>query len=140
MQQSYPYATILKREREAFPLTQEELAEKLNTDARVVRGWESGDHFPGPRYCRALCQIYEKSPAELGLVKREEAGPETHSLDQAGCQRTIGTPPPTCAKTIQQREIAVKAIYEKLLQIDDLLEAIWHLCQAEQQREANDDS
>src|SRR6266516_2765379 len=61
----------LKKAREGFPLTQEELAEKVGASVRAVRNWEAGQ-IPGPIYRRSLCKLLNKDPKDLGFIEVEE--------------------------------------------------------------------
>src|SRR5579859_1078847 len=47
--------------------TQKEVGERLGTDARMVRRWESGDPT-GPYYIARLTALFEASAEELGLL------------------------------------------------------------------------
>ncbi|MBV9020167.1 MAG: NACHT domain-containing protein [Ktedonobacteraceae bacterium] len=67
----------LKQERERRFWTIEDVAIRISNlpeftpgepDPRTVRRWEQGISFPSPRYCRALCTIFELDAQALGLV------------------------------------------------------------------------
>jgi transcriptional regulator with XRE-family HTH domain len=70
---------ILKRERELYPLTQEEVAEKLEIDVRTVRNWEHGRRFPTPKYRRGLSDLYKKTLTELKLVEETPSSQVEHT-------------------------------------------------------------
>jgi tetratricopeptide (TPR) repeat protein/transcriptional regulator with XRE-family HTH domain len=64
---------LLKQAREWRNWTQHKVALEIGTTAINVSRWERGLTFPGPYFRQKLCELFEKSPAELGLL-REEAG------------------------------------------------------------------
>jgi eukaryotic-like serine/threonine-protein kinase len=59
----------LRQLRELQGWTQKDVADKLYLpDTRTLRRWESGDAVPSLRYRAKLCEIFERSPEELGLI------------------------------------------------------------------------
>jgi tetratricopeptide (TPR) repeat protein len=62
------YAIRLRREREQRSWSQKELAEKVNTTAPNVSRWERGITFPGPYFRQRLCELYQKTPQDLGFL------------------------------------------------------------------------
>ena len=67
----------LQNERKRRCWTQEELADKVGTTPLNISRWERGLTVPGPHFRRQLCEIFEKTPQELGFVvaKVEESEP-----------------------------------------------------------------
>lgn len=59
----------LRQMRELRGWTQKDVADKLALpDTRTLRRWEHGDIVPSLRYRARLCDIFEMSPQELGLL------------------------------------------------------------------------
>lgn len=65
------YARQLRRERERHSWSQEQVAEKLGTTAPNVSRWERGKTFPDTYYRQKLCELFGKSPQELGLLQND---------------------------------------------------------------------
>jgi predicted ATPase len=64
---------LLRKERERHNWTHAEVADKIGLpDSHSVGRWERGEVFPGPHYRRELCLLFDKSMAELGLLKSQE--------------------------------------------------------------------
>nr|MBA2680959.1 helix-turn-helix domain-containing protein [Ktedonobacteraceae bacterium] len=59
----------LRDARKSQGWTQSDLAEKLGTGPLAVSRWESGGVFPHPHFRKKLCELFGKSPHELGLVR-----------------------------------------------------------------------
>ena len=53
-------------------LTQEQLAEQIGTTKVNVSRWERGEIVPGLYYRQKLCELFEKSPYELGFLAEDE--------------------------------------------------------------------
>ncbi len=66
----------LRYERERRAWSQQDVADKVGTTPLNVGRWERGVTMPGPYFRQKLCDIFEKTPKELGLV-HETAGTET---------------------------------------------------------------
>lgn len=60
----------LREQRELRGWTQEDLAEKVEVSPVTVSRWESGI-LPGLDHRRKLCEVFEKSPQELGFMREE---------------------------------------------------------------------
>ena len=123
MERSLPFHVQLRYERERRGWSQADLASKVNSDPKTVARWERGAGLPRPYHRQALCAIFGKNAEEFGLISGPRASPETaptshHESKARIYQSIIGFPPPSSPKTIQQRENTVRAIYEKILQID----------------------
>jgi WD40 repeat protein/transcriptional regulator with XRE-family HTH domain len=79
-----PFHQQLRYEREQRGLSQEEVAEKINTAVKTVARWERGESFPRPYYRRRLAELFGKSPEALGLL--EKAKVTELPQDQALCE------------------------------------------------------
>ena len=66
----------LRHERERRAWSQLDVADKVGTTPLNVGRWERGITMPGPYFRQKLCEIFEKSAQELGLV-HENTGTET---------------------------------------------------------------
>jgi transcriptional regulator with XRE-family HTH domain len=139
-----PFHLQLRYERQLRGWSQADLAAKVGSEPRTVARWEGGKSLPLPYHRRALCELFNKTAEELGLLSGHnpslsfpaaeagEADPSSlggreNILDglawspnpqKKSYQRLLGFPPPTSARTIQQREQAVQAIYQQLLQAE----------------------
>ncbi len=61
----------LRRERERRGWTREFVAEQIDCpEAKTVGRWERGITSPGPHYRQKLCELFEKSAEEMGLLKQ----------------------------------------------------------------------
>ena len=58
---------LLKRERLQHNWSQADLAEKVGASVLSIGRWERGESFPDPIYRQRLCQLFGKSPIELGF-------------------------------------------------------------------------
>jgi transcriptional regulator with XRE-family HTH domain len=76
---------LLRRAREIREWTQPELAEKLGVAVRTVRAWERGDNSPIPLHRSRLCDLFDMTPAQLGL-EEDETGQQPQEEVQ-----TVGT-------------------------------------------------
>ena len=48
--------------------SQQDLAELVGTTFVNISRWENGSNFPTPYYRQKLCDVFGKTPAELGLI------------------------------------------------------------------------
>jgi len=48
--------------------SQQKLADLVGTTPVNVSRWENGTNFPSPYYRQKLCEVFGKTPAELGLI------------------------------------------------------------------------
>jgi len=79
----------LARERRGW--TQEELAERIGASPLSIGRWERGSVTPGPHYRRLLCELYQLSAEDLGLLgPYPEMAPAAHDAD-AGRQEQATT-------------------------------------------------
>src|SRR6202043_3029330 len=88
----------LRYERERRCWSQQELADLLGTTPLNVGRWERGVTLPGPHFRQKLCEVFEKSPYELGLVPKKtdteqtpEASPETSAAPVASSTQAAPT-------------------------------------------------
>ena len=49
--------------------SQQQLADRVGTTPINISRWENGSNFPIPYFRQKLCEVFGKSPAELGLVQ-----------------------------------------------------------------------
>ena len=63
-----PYSTLLRTARDARGWTQKQLADAIETTSVNVSRWENGSNSPSPYFRQRLCEVYGKTPAELGLL------------------------------------------------------------------------
>jgi transcriptional regulator with XRE-family HTH domain len=64
---------LLRQARESHGWTQAELAERIECPSSVaISRWESGSVSPGLHYQGKLCQLFQKTPYELGFLLHEE--------------------------------------------------------------------
>ncbi|WIG58442.1 MAG: hypothetical protein OJF49_001188 [Ktedonobacterales bacterium] len=61
----------LRQARAEQCLSQDELAERLGTTQVTISRWERGLTRPSPYYRRKLCEVFDLTPAALGLVADE---------------------------------------------------------------------
>jgi DNA-binding XRE family transcriptional regulator/DNA polymerase III delta prime subunit len=62
--------SLLRQARIEKGWTQRTLAHELGVEEQTVRTWERGTRFPSLEYRVRLGQIFEKTPAQLGLVDK----------------------------------------------------------------------
>src|SRR5437588_3062622 len=63
----------LRHERDRRCWSQQEVADLVGTTPLNVGRWERGITMPGPHFRHKLCEIFEKSAQELGLVPEPTA-------------------------------------------------------------------
>src|SRR5579862_3033781 len=71
--QAMPSNDLLRQERVSRGWSQADVAEKIGSDPKTVGRWERGLTSPGPYLCQQLCQLYGKTPLELGLRPNDQA-------------------------------------------------------------------
>jgi WD40 repeat protein/transcriptional regulator with XRE-family HTH domain len=69
MEKRPPFHRQLKRERESRSWSQANVAEKIGVDVKTVNRWENGYRKPLPYYRQMLCQLFEMSAEEFGLLE-----------------------------------------------------------------------
>ena len=72
------YNNRLRAARGSLNLTQEEMARSIGTTALTINRWEQGKSSPQPYYRQKLCELFNLSPAELGLTLEEQNDDETN--------------------------------------------------------------
>ncbi len=65
----YPLNTHLRAMRDDRLWSQPKLAAKIGTTTVNVSRWENGKTFPTPYFRQRLCEVFGKTPAELGLLQ-----------------------------------------------------------------------
>jgi transcriptional regulator with XRE-family HTH domain len=68
---------LLRQARESKGWTQRRLAEVMNIEAQTVSAWERGFRSPGLELRMRLCEVFDMSPRELGLLASDEQQVET---------------------------------------------------------------
>ena len=63
----------LRYERERRAWSQQEVADVVGTTPLNVSRWERGVTIPGPYFRQKLCEVFEKTAQELGLVSENIA-------------------------------------------------------------------
>ena len=62
------HSTLLRAARNERGWSQQELADAIETTSVNVSRWENGKNTPSPYFRQRLCDVYEKTPAQLGLL------------------------------------------------------------------------
>ncbi len=75
VEKQLPWYEKLRRERKLHGWSQADVAEKIGSDTKTIRRWESGQTFPSPYFRQKLMVLFEKSADELGLI--DEHGTNT---------------------------------------------------------------
>jgi Predicted transcriptional regulators len=75
----------LREAREQRMLNQQEVAERIGTTSGTVVRWEGGKTFPSAYYRQKLCDFFDKSPEELGLLREryQDSSDEDNKADLA---------------------------------------------------------
>ena len=91
----------LKQARVRKGWSQEHVGREVGTDAFTVSRWERGITMPSPHFRQKLCNLFELTPVELGLVPPEtnEAADTANTANAANTVNTTNTPP-TPAKEV----------------------------------------
>ncbi len=66
---------LLRRERELRGWSQEKVANAIDINPKTVGRWERGEMRPSLEYRSMLCNLYKKTPEELGLMQYEDEEP-----------------------------------------------------------------
>ncbi len=84
----------LRYERERRGWSQQDVADKIGTTPLNVGRWERGVTVPGPHFRLKLSEVFEKSPADLGLVAERPLDMLSPGLISAQTSTTTVTEPP----------------------------------------------
>ncbi len=68
---------LLRNQRKLHYWTQSQVAEQLGTTTVNVNRWESGITSPSLHFRQKLCELFGKSPEELGLISEAERHEQT---------------------------------------------------------------
>src|SRR5437588_5706139 len=71
---TFPLNSRLHDARSERGWSQLDLADRIGTTPVNISRWENGSNFPSPYYRQRLCEVFDKTPAELGLVQRPAEG------------------------------------------------------------------
>jgi transcriptional regulator with XRE-family HTH domain len=71
--------TPLAQAREEKGWAQEYVAEQVGVTVDAVRRWEAGKHLPYQRTIQKLCNLFQMTPKQLGLLKEQY---NLHSVEQ----------------------------------------------------------
>src|SRR5256885_11941370 len=84
----------LRNERERRGWSRNYVAEKIGSDIQTVARWERGATFPTPCLRQELCELFEMSADELGLL-RSSASVVTQQLSEevVVIEQTVPSPP-----------------------------------------------
>src|SRR5947209_12562393 len=107
----------LQAARKAHGWTQSEVAERIGASSPLnVTRWERGTTFPSAFYLKKLCQLFDKTPQELGLLQEEHTVPERHGGSR---DATPSVPfwnvPYRCNLFFTGREEVLRLLHERLL-------------------------
>jgi WD40 repeat protein/DNA-binding XRE family transcriptional regulator len=69
------WSKLLRREREMRGWSQEKVANAININPKTVGRWERGEMRPSLECRIMLCELYKKTPAELGFMQYEDEEP-----------------------------------------------------------------
>jgi tetratricopeptide (TPR) repeat protein/transcriptional regulator with XRE-family HTH domain len=102
---------LLRKARNERGWSQRILAEQLGTTNVSVSRWENESHFPTAYFVQKLCKVYDKTPAELGLVQ-PPSGPQEPATDNiAGEISEPDQSPPSHAPEIWNMPFAHSALF-----------------------------
>lgn len=89
---------LLLQARMELGLTQRRLADELEVGEQTVRSWERGTRSPSLEMRKRLCELFAKTPEQLGLqrAEKQELMPQELSKD-------VVTPPHIWANTNRSR-------------------------------------
>jgi len=85
--------SLLKRERDLRNWTQQYVGEKVDVDSKVVSTWERGVKFPSTLHRQKLCELFGKSPVELGLYPEEAENSNNQQINRPLHERELPFPP-----------------------------------------------
>jgi len=73
----------LRDARHALGWSQQELADKVGTTFVNISRWENGKTSPTPYFRQQLCKVFDKTPAELGLLRASPPGSRIWNIPHA---------------------------------------------------------
>ena len=102
--QRSPLNVSLRELRKQRGWTQAEVAEALGVTDLTVRRWELGQTTPSVYHVKKLCDLFEKSPEELGLLQQRQS--------VCACGKVLAAPSPYLeaepGRSILQRQVPEK--------------------------------
>lgn len=96
----------LKHERNLRGWSQGDLAEQIRVPDYYISRWESGKYTPSPHYQQKLCEVFGKTPEELGfLASLPQPDKESGSIQaEPGEENTgNGSSPPLRVRPLPER-------------------------------------
>src|SRR5579872_2585259 len=83
------FKSIVRQERERRGWSQSNLAEKVGVTPMTVNRWENGKNLPQSFPRQKLCEIFEKTPEELGLFNGTKEIPGDEIRHDTGQQSNL---------------------------------------------------
>jgi transcriptional regulator with XRE-family HTH domain len=93
--------------------SQQEVADRLDTNTVNINRWEQGKAFPAPLYRRLLTQVFEATEEELGLLP---PSPEVATVEPSPVARLFDPAIPLLEKDLVGREDTLVVLKQLLLQ------------------------
>jgi tetratricopeptide (TPR) repeat protein/transcriptional regulator with XRE-family HTH domain len=85
--------SLLRRERELRSWTQRDVGDKVGVDSKLVSAWERGVKFPTAQHRHQLCELFAKSPVELGFYPVEAENSNNQQVNRPLHEREQPFPP-----------------------------------------------
>ena len=73
-ERKFPLSLRLRDARSSYGWSQQTLADHVGTTPVNISRWENGSTFPSPYFRQRLCEVFGKTPAELGLLPPPSPG------------------------------------------------------------------
>src|SRR5947207_2596561 len=83
----------LRRERDLRNWTQQDVGGMVGVDSKLVSDWERGVKFPTAFHRQKLCELFEKSPVELGFFPEETESSDGQQVDRPLREQEVAFPP-----------------------------------------------
>ncbi len=99
-----PFHEQLLRERKRRGWSQDDLADKVETDTKTIGRWENGISLPRPYSRQKLCELFGKDAEELGLF--EDAATHAATPDMLAVAEDWGEAPYITQVYGRDREVA----------------------------------